>query len=130
MSKGGVAVFSEYKQADAAAMWQNSPTSPLLIFVHTPLCGTCQVARKMIEVVDAMHRNMQRDGKNAPVIYECNANLFPNQMQTWRVKSVPALLVVVDNRVWRRLYAFESVSHVDAFIASAHLVQDTVLPPS
>lgn len=55
-----------------------------IIFVHTPLCGTCKVARRMLEIVQEMKPGLP--------IYEVNANLVPETLQAWRIQSIPALL--------------------------------------
>ncbi|WP_067625089.1 thioredoxin family protein [Alicyclobacillus acidiphilus] len=55
-----------------------------IIFIHTPLCGTCKVARRMLEIVYEMTPNA--------AIYEVNANFVPDTLQEWRIQSVPALL--------------------------------------
>ncbi|SIT05321.1 thioredoxin family protein [Alicyclobacillus vulcanalis] len=80
-----------------------------LVFIHTPLCGTCQLARKMLEVVDAAHQG-------ALPLYELDANLAPAAMQTWKVESVPALLYVKKGEIAHVQYRFSDVVHLASSI--------------
>ncbi|ACV57407.1 thioredoxin family protein [Alicyclobacillus acidocaldarius] len=73
-----------------------------LVFVHTPLCGTCQLARRMLEVVDAAHTN------RLP-LYDLDANLAPEAMQSWKIESVPALLYVKNGEIAHVQYRFGDV---------------------
>lgn len=62
--------------------------NPAVIFFFTPLCGTCKVARRMLDVVAAMHPGWP--------IYAVDANFVPHRLQMWHIQSVPALAY------WRR----------------------------
>ncbi|WP_206831798.1 thioredoxin family protein [Alicyclobacillus fructus] len=73
-----------------------------LVFVHTPLCGTCQLARRMLEVVDAAR------GHALP-LYDLDANLAPEAMQSWKIESVPALLYVKNGEIDHVQYRFGDV---------------------
>ncbi|WP_062305699.1 thioredoxin family protein [Alicyclobacillus sendaiensis] len=73
-----------------------------LVFVHTPLCGTCQLARRMLEVVDAAHANQLP-------LYDLDANLAPEAMQAWKIESVPALLYVKNGEIAHVQYRFGDV---------------------
>lgn len=78
------------------------------VFLYTPLCGTCQVAARMLEVVAAM--------RPAYAVGRANANGMPKLLQEWRVESVPCLMHIENGAVSRRLYAFESVGNVVRFL--------------
>lgn len=75
-----------------------------LFFIHSPFCGTCHVARKMLDTIEELW------GKE--VFYDVNAPLFPDMMQTYKVESVPCLLVLSENEVCEKIYAFHSVPHM------------------
>ncbi|PYI55868.1 thioredoxin family protein [Paenibacillus flagellatus] len=78
------------------------------VFLYTPLCGTCKVAARMLEVV--------RAAKPEWTVESANVNVLPKLAMHWRVESVPCLLHVRGGRVERKLYAFESVGNVYAFL--------------
>ncbi|MFC3749828.1 thioredoxin family protein [Paenibacillus sp. GCM10012306] len=68
------------------------PGDPLIVFLHTPLCGTCKVARRMLEVAG----HLVRDDL---VIHEANVNMLPELVRSYRISSVPALLVAQADRL-------------------------------
>lgn len=72
-----------------------------ILYLYTPLCGTCQVAGKMIEVVAELFPN-QKWGK-------CDLNYIPNLALEWEVESVPCLLIFRKSEIIEKLYAFHSV---------------------
>jgi thioredoxin-like negative regulator of GroEL len=57
----------------------------LAVFVYTPMCGTCAIAKKMLEIVGHM---LQED-----IIVQSNINTIPDLVQEYRISSVPALLL-------------------------------------
>jgi thioredoxin-like negative regulator of GroEL len=77
------------------------------VFLYTPLCGTCKVASRMLEVVMAMRPSYEVD--------RANIHFTPQLAQEWRVESVPCL-VAFEGREARKLYAFQSVETVDRFL--------------
>lgn len=75
-----------------------------ILFIHTPFCGTCHLARKMLETTEIMKKDC--------VFYEMNASLFPSFMQENKIHSVPCLLLIKDGEIADRVYAFESVTNI------------------
>ncbi|MEK5397397.1 thioredoxin family protein [Paenibacillus sp. FSL K6-2859] len=68
-----------------------SSGEPLIIFLHTPLCGTCKAAERMLEVAaHLLPAELQ--------MVAGNVNMLPNLVQQYRITSVPALLVVSAER--------------------------------
>lgn len=84
---------------------------PLVVFLHTPLCGTCKAARRMLEVAE----HLLPPGL---LIAEGNVNSLPQLVQDLRITSVPALLAVPSDRSTGPdvLYSIGSVERVLAFI--------------
>ncbi|QKS71142.1 thioredoxin family protein [Paenalkalicoccus suaedae] len=82
-----------------------------VLFLTTPLCGTCMVARKFLTIVDHM--------ESMPPIGEVDINYIPELAQEWEVTSVPCLLVIKNGRPTKRLYAFQSVATVVEFLQEA-----------
>ncbi|MDX8044721.1 thioredoxin family protein [Gracilibacillus sp. S3-1-1] len=87
----------------------SSSASTQFIFVHTPFCATCQLAEKMLSILE------QADQTQA--FFRMNASFFPEFMQDNKVESVPALLKVESGVVLDRLYAFESVTKLHDILA-------------
>ncbi|WNS44989.1 thioredoxin family protein [Paenibacillus sp. MMS20-IR301] len=84
---------------------------PLVVFLYTPLCGTCKAARRMLEVA----RHLLPPELN---IAGGNVNRLPELVKTYRISSVPALLAVPADRAARPeiLYSFGSVERVLDYI--------------
>lgn len=72
-----------------------------VFFIHTPLCGTCRLARRMLDIALAA-------GPELPV-YAVNANTAPQWCREWRVESVPCLILLSGGKPIRKRYRFGSV---------------------
>ncbi|WP_100407264.1 thioredoxin family protein [Bacillus solitudinis] len=75
-----------------------------VLFVYSPLCGTCRLAGNMLEVIEASYPSLP--------IYKLNINHAPSFAQDWRIKSVPCLLVFQKGLGVERRYAFHSIGHL------------------
>ena len=53
-----------------------------LLYLYTPFCGTCQLAKKMLAVVDAMQPDVP--------FYENNLNYSPGFAKAFEIESVLA----------------------------------------
>jgi thioredoxin-like negative regulator of GroEL len=84
---------------------------PLVVFLYTPLCGTCKAARRMLEVA----RHLLPPDL---LIAEGNVNLLPLLVEKYRISSVPALLAVPADRSTEPeiLYSIGSVERVLEYI--------------
>lgn len=81
--------------------WQKSDHS--LLYIYTPMCGTCQVASKMLHVCEQLI-----DGD----IPQINANYAPELMHLHQIESVPCLLIQKDGELTEKIYAFQSVPYL------------------
>ncbi|WP_066055381.1 thioredoxin family protein [Robertmurraya korlensis] len=71
------------------------------LYLYTPLCGTCQVAGKMLSVVEQLlpqHNWLKAD-----------LNYVPTLAEQYSIESVPCLLVLRNNELVKKIYAFQSV---------------------
>ncbi|TXC91172.1 thioredoxin family protein [Metabacillus litoralis] len=75
----------------------------VILYLYTPMCGTCQIARKMLTVVNEL---VQSD------IFAVNLNYFPNEAIEMGIESVPCLLVYKDGILKEKVYAFQSVGYL------------------
>ncbi|MEH7082850.1 thioredoxin family protein [Neobacillus drentensis] len=71
-----------------------------LVYFYTPMCGTCQVASKMLQVIEEL---VEVD------MGKMNLNFYPDLAREYEIESVPCLLLVEAGEVKETLYAFHSV---------------------
>lgn len=74
------------------------------ILFSTPFCGTCKVAEKMLEVVEA--------AQVPTTIYKMNMNFSPKLREAWKITSVPCLVLLKDGKPIRFEYAMRSVDYL------------------
>lgn len=74
---------------------------PVCLYLYTPLCGTCQVAGKMLSVVEKLLPHLSW-GK-------CNLNYIPKYANEWEIESVPCLIIFKNSQINKKIYAFHSV---------------------
>ena len=79
-----------------------------LLFIHTPFCGTCHVARSFLEKIETTHKQN--------VFYEMNASLYPSFMQTYEIESVPCLLIKSQNEIKEKIYTFYSIANIYHYV--------------
>lgn len=74
------------------------------LYIHTPFCGTCHIARSFLETIEKTHKRT--------IFYELNASLFPNFMQKYKIESVPCLFIKQDGEVREKIYTFHSIPNM------------------
>lgn len=82
-----------------------------ILYLYTPMCGTCQVAGKMVEVVEKVLPE-QNWGKS-------DLNYLPKLALEWRIESVPCLLIFHKGEIKQKIYAFHSVPNLYEIIKNA-----------
>lgn len=75
-----------------------------ILYVYTPMCGTCQLAKKMLTVVEAAIADLK--------IGMLNLNYAPQLAREYAIESVPCLLVFANGTLVKKLYAFHSVEYL------------------
>lgn len=93
----------EWKQVDWKREWTFTP-APYALFVHTPLCGTCKAARRMLEVAIEVVPEFP--------IMAANVNLMPDMAQQFQIESVPCLIVKRKDGTLHKQYRFPSVTEL------------------
>jgi thioredoxin-like negative regulator of GroEL len=73
------------------------------VYFYTPLCGTCQVASRMLQVIEQLVQ--------VP-IGKINLNFYPDIANNFAIESVPCLIIVKDGQVVETIYAFHSVPYL------------------
>jgi thioredoxin-like negative regulator of GroEL len=90
--------MNEWNQMELSAFFEKKASG--LVYFYTPMCGTCQVASKMLQVIEQL------------VVLEMgkmNLNFYPDLAREFEIESVPCLLFVEAGQVKETLYAFQSV---------------------
>ncbi len=86
--------------------WENSkgdfPES--VFYLYTPMCGTCAVASKMMDVIAGMKPDLP--------IGKADLNYIEDLAVDYEIESVPCLLVQKDGEVVHKIYAFHSIPHL------------------
>ncbi|MBA4536929.1 thioredoxin family protein [Bacillus aquiflavi] len=75
-----------------------------ILYLFTPLCGTCQVASKMLNVVNELIPNLP--------LGKADLNFLPDIAENNHIESVPCLLMFENNQIVNKLYAFHSVPYL------------------
>lgn len=93
----------EWEAANWKREWTFTP-APFALFVHTPLCGTCLAARRMLSVATEIVPEVQ--------LGSANINVMPDLAQMFQIESVPCLLIKRNNGSWIKQYRFPSVTEI------------------
>lgn len=80
----------------------------IAILFMTPMCGTCKVASRMLEVAEAA-------GVDYPVA-AVNINFTPRFREEWQIASVPCLVLLKNGKLLRKEYAMRSAQHLYAMM--------------
>ncbi|WP_077705066.1 thioredoxin family protein [Virgibacillus dokdonensis] len=78
--------------------------SNYFLYIYTPLCGTCNLAKSMLLKMEQMQKQ--------ELFLEMNASLHPEFMQTHQIESVPCLLIKKDGELVEKMYAFRDVANI------------------
>jgi thioredoxin 1 len=75
-----------------------------LLYTYTPMCGTCEVASRMLTVIEELFPTIE--------IVKMNVNFYPELAEEFRIESVPCLLIMKNGAVEQKIYAFRSVPYL------------------
>jgi len=86
--------------------WKNELTTgdTQYLYLYTPLCGTCQVAGKMLTIVEQLLPDKKW--------LKADLNYVSSIAKQYEVESVPCLLVLENTEVVKKIYAFQSVTYL------------------
>jgi thioredoxin-like negative regulator of GroEL len=74
------------------------------VLIYTPLCGTCRLAERMLEIAEAADPSVP--------MYKLNINFAPVLRDTWKIASIPCLVLIKDGVPVRFEYAMRSVDYL------------------
>jgi thiol-disulfide isomerase/thioredoxin len=75
-----------------------------LFYLYTPMCGTCAIASKMMDVIAVMKPDLP--------IGKADLNYVEELAVDYEIESVPCLLIQKDGEVIHKIYAFHSIPHL------------------
>jgi thioredoxin-like negative regulator of GroEL len=78
----------------------NWAANPFAVFLYTPLCGTCKLAERMLDIILTMEPDLP--------IYKSNVNFLPRVVQDWQITSIPCIVILKDGPD-KKLYSMKSV---------------------
>lgn len=86
--------------------WEQTRTAAkkTAFYLYTPMCGTCAVASKMMDVVEQLLPDMP--------LGKANLNYMEQLAYDYAIESVPCLLVTENGEITEKVYAFQSVPHL------------------
>jgi len=73
-------------------------------YLYTPMCGTCQVASKMLSIVEELIDDIP--------IGQANLNFEITMAHDYQIESVPCLLIFEQGKIREKIYAFHSVPYL------------------
>ncbi|MBI5974104.1 thioredoxin family protein [Staphylococcus canis] len=74
-----------------------------LIFGYTPMCGTCKMSERMLDIANEMTQ--------LPLV-KADLNFHPEFSKEKEIQSVPVLLIMKKHQEVERVYAFRSVTNI------------------
>ncbi|GAB7386985.1 hypothetical protein BSNK01_08210 [Bacillaceae bacterium] len=89
---------------DRAKTSGDDPVDTRVVYFYTPFCGTCRLARYILQIALAALPNL--------TVASCNVNLMPQRAQEWKIASVPCLALVERGEPQKKIYAFHSVERL------------------
>lgn len=92
----------DWTGAEAIALIENEEKT--VLYVYTPMCGTCQLAKKMLTVVEMTIEDLK--------IGMLDLNYAPHFAKEYGIESVPCLLVFENGTLMKKIYAFHSVEYL------------------
>ena len=81
-------------------------------YLYTPMCGTCAVASKMMDVLEQLLPHLPM-GK-------ANVNYMEQFAYEEKIESVPCLLITEEGRIVEKIYAFQSVPFLYELLSKNH----------
>ncbi|PWA12017.1 thiol reductase thioredoxin [Pueribacillus theae] len=90
-------MISELNETQFKTKLQEEPL--VAAFFHTPFCGTCKLARNMLETV------ISKMNVTFPIV-SCDLNRMPDLAEPFKIMSVPILVFFKNGEPVERFVAF------------------------
>ncbi|MEI3599601.1 MULTISPECIES: thioredoxin family protein [unclassified Oceanobacillus] len=79
-----------------------------LLYIYSPFCGTCHIARTILEKIEDIH--------GEEIFYEMNANFEEAFLHEHKIENVPCLLIKENNEVKEKVYTFYSTGNIYRYL--------------
>lgn len=79
-----------------------------VVFFHTPLCGTCRLAERMVHVAETALKGLP--------VYRCNVNFAPDLVQQYEITSIPCVAVFSGGQLADKRYRMQAVDELYRFL--------------
>lgn len=83
---------------------KKSAVMPFAVFLYTPLCGTCKLTERMLDIILTMEPTLP--------IYKSNVNFLPQITSDWQISSVPSIVIVKPGKDMEVMYSMKSVDEL------------------
>ncbi|GIN95105.1 thiol reductase thioredoxin [Siminovitchia terrae] len=93
--------MEDWNKADITNIMSKQESA--FIYFYTPMCGTCQVAGRMLEIVEEM---------TGGIFGKADLNYMPDLAIELKIESVPCLLILQNGLPAEKVYAFRSVPNM------------------
>lgn len=92
--------------------WQNMIENEdvAALYLYTPMCGTCELASKMLNILNISFPSLQ--------IGKMDINYEEELAFDYQIESVPCLIVAKKGEITNKVYAFESVTKLYELLKS------------
>ncbi len=75
-----------------------------VVYFYTPMCGTCQVAKRMMVVTKELFPQF--------TFGMLDVNYIQDLAMKWEIESVPCLMIFKNGEIMEKIYAFRSVEYL------------------
>lgn len=72
-----------------------------VVLIYTTMCGTCEMAKRMLTVVSETIKDVQ--------FYQLNGNIYSELLKPLDITSIPCFLILKNGEIIEQFYAFHSV---------------------
>jgi thioredoxin-like negative regulator of GroEL len=85
-----MAAISEWTEKQLQEL-PGTSEKPQFVYFYTPLCGTCKITERMLDIILAIQPDL-------PIV-KSNINFCPQLTQSWQIESVPCLVRLEDCKI-------------------------------
>ncbi|MBM6618890.1 thioredoxin family protein [Bacillus suaedaesalsae] len=88
----------------SAKEFEHAKQGVVAVFFYTPICGTCKLGERMLQVVKELLPTIS--------FKKVNLNYSPELSTKLEIQSVPCLTILRNGEVVKQIFAFQSVEYL------------------
>jgi thioredoxin-like negative regulator of GroEL len=96
--------MEDLSQQELITRVNQSGSAAFAVYMYTPLCGTCKVTERMLDIIISMKPNL-------PIV-KSNINFLPQISQEWQIASVPCIVIMEPGKEKQLIYRMQSVDEL------------------